>query len=535
MKSSSIQSFWEMFYIRGLENKEQILLEAVRVVLVFRHIRNKGVVLSDSVEDKERLFQEMKRLSEESKLGHFPGDRDFFYNLFSVADKLDLLELLVAVNKNERAGIMLAPDYLVDYLAGGFTDAQDNILIAEAEKMAERLYNLIKTNPDKMFTLTTEKYVIYILLTTVFADFKNVRVVNQSIYRELLLEENFDMAICIPSFGSRLSPEDTGKSFLTRDSECIAIENLIKLINDEGRLIVVTPAKVTFAGGPVQEFRKWLLENYNIDSIYSLPEGTFRPYAGIKTYLIAFSKSRTDGVSIGSIEDEQYQLVLKQKHMISYDEFEQHDDWRIELFLADDNETIQRFKTSRLEKVKLKEVAEVFRGKSVLKDDIQPGKIFVLNISNIEDGEVLLDGMDTIHEEERKIKRYQLIKNDIILTCRGTANKVAIFPETERIVIASANVIVARLSEKVLPLYLKIFLESPIGQMLVKSFQRGTTVMNINPNDLGELEIPLLPLEKQHQLAARFDEEYRRYRQELAEIEQRWERERLGIYNHFLE
>jgi hypothetical protein len=49
---------------------------------------------------------------------------------------------------------------------------------------------------------------------------------------------------------------------------------------------------------------------------------------------------------------------------------------------------MQKFKSSHLEKMKLKEVAEEFRGKSILKKDTTLGSISVLNISNIENGDI---------------------------------------------------------------------------------------------------------------------------------------------------
>jgi restriction endonuclease S subunit len=291
---------------------------------------------------------------------------------------------------------------------------------------------------------------------------------------------------------------------------------------------------VTFASGPVQEFRQWITADYHLEAIYSLPEGIFRPYAGIKTYLMVFDAKTTTGVTVGKIIDEDYRLLAKQKQWISDEEFNRHEDWRTEIYLADDNEAIRKFQSSGLEKIKLKDVAEIFRGKSVLKDDLQPGKIRVLNISNMDDGELVFDDMDTINEEVRKVKRYQLESGDILLTCRGTSNKVAVFPVTEHIVIASANIIVLRIKEKIAPQYLKIFMDSPIGQMMIKSFQRGTTMMNINPNDIGEMEIPLLAFDKQQQFAQNFIEKQEQYRKKKAEIEERWDKDRSELYNNFV-
>ena len=533
MNAKALESFIQLLYIRGMVEREQILLEAVRAVRTYQRLQNQQEPISDNPKGKDRLFAEMQNVSESSDLGHFPGDREFFYNLYTVAGELDLIELLIKSGRNDRTG-MLAPAYLVEYLAGEITHDTGKILIAEAEKFAEGLQKLIAENPNVEFTLTTERKVHYLLLVTALSQNHNVRILNQSIYRDLLQKDSFDLLLTIPSFGSRYNLEEANNHFITRDSECIAVENLIRHLGERGKLLAVMPAKVTFASGPVQEFRRWIMANYHLAAITSLPEGIFRPYAAIKTYLMGFDAKTTTGVTVGKIVDERGQLALKQKHWVSDADFSRHEDWRTEIYLADDNEAIQKFKASGIAKIKLKDVAEIFRGKSVLKDDLQPGKIRVLNISNMDEGELVFENMDTIHEEIRKVKRYQLESGDILLTCRGTSNKVAVFPETEHVVIASANIIVLRIKEKIAPQYLKIFLDSPIGQMLIKSFQRGTTIMNINPNDIGEMELPLLPMESQQILVRQFLVEQERYRREKAALEERWEKERSELYKNFV-
>ena len=533
MNAKALESFVQLLYIRGMVERDQILLEAVRAVRTCQRLQNQQKPISDSPEEKERLFAEMQTVSESSGLGHFPGDREFFYNIYAVACELDLIELLIKVSRNDRTG-MLAPAYLVEYLAGEIKHDTARVLLAEAEKFAEGLQKLITANPKVEFTLTTEKKVNYLLLGTAFSQTPNVRVLHQSIYRELLQKDSYDLLLTIPAFGSRTNPEESSKNYISRDSECIAVETLLRHLGEHGKLLAVLPAKVTFASGPVQEFRQWIMADYHMEAIYSLPEGIFRPYAAIKTYLMVFDAKTAVGVTVGKIIDADYKLIVQQQQWIADAEFNSHEDWRTEIYLAEDNQAIQRFKASGLEKIKLKDVAEIFRGKSVLKDDLQPGKIRVLNISNMDEGELVLEDMDTINEEVRKVKRYQLETGDILLTCRGTSNKVAVFPETEHVVIASANIIVLRIKEKIAPQYLKIFLDSPIGQMMIKSFQRGTTMMNINPNDIGEMEIPLLPMDRQQTLARQFQSEQERYRREKVALEQRWEKERSELYKNFV-
>jgi restriction endonuclease S subunit len=188
----------------------------------------------------------------------------------------------------------------------------------------------------------------------------------------------------------------------------------------------------------------------------------------------------------------------------------------------------------KLEKMKLKDVAEVFRGKSILKKDTSLGSISVLNISNIEDGEINYHDMDTINEEERKIKRYELYFGDVVLSCRGTAIKSAVFEAQDKTIIASANLIVIRPKEKVKGEYIKIFFESPVGRAIIKSFQRGTTIMNINHADIMEMEISLLPLSKQQEMIDRYYEELKVYKENIRMVESRWSNIKENIYNELI-
>jgi len=101
------------------------------------------------------------------------------------------------------------------------------------------------------------------------------------------------------------------------------------------------------------------------------------------------------------------------------------------------------------------------------------------------------------------------------MTFRGTSNKVAVFPECEEFVIASA----------------KIFLENPVGTALIQSFQRGTTVMNLNPSDIGAIELPLLPEDKQEEIINRYLKEKARYKETIWKATQRWQNVKEQLYS----
>ncbi len=211
-----------------------------------------------------------------------------------------------------------------------------------------------------------------------------------------------------------------------------------------------------------------------------------------------------------------------------------NEDWRIELLLLEEDEHIKKFKKSSLKKVKLGSIAEVFRDKSILKKDVGIGKIYILNISNINNGKINYDSLDTLDDDDRKIRIYELNDGDVILTCRGTAMKVALFKKQDKRIIASANLIVIRPKEGILGGYLKIFLESPVGISLINSFQRGTMVFNINHSDLSEMEIPLLPLNLQNEMVKKYDEEFNNYEKTVLEAETRWKNVKNNLFEKLI-
>ncbi|MCE5227135.1 MAG: restriction endonuclease subunit S [Porphyromonadaceae bacterium] len=526
--NTNIELALNVLYQRQITSREQLLREMLRVKMTLNKIKGNTEILSD----QERFFQFMKRTTED-ELGFFPADRADFINIYEALKDIDLIDFTLEIYKNDRMGIVISPVYLSRYISKRIEKLQPrNILITEAEKHLAGLREMIDLLPETEITLSTQYKPMYLLLQMEFGENENIWIQFESIYTECLKEQSFDYIFALPGFGNK--PEELSREFLTNDSDGIALENLLQHLNSKATLDIIVPAKLTFAGFGYEKLRSYIAEHFNVENIFILPEGTFRPATAIKTYLVSISTERKPKIEIGSFELVKTDIETKDKKSILTKYFLSHEDWRIELLLAEDNEYIQIFKKSELPKVKLKEIAEVFRGKSILKNDTTLGNIAVLNISNIENGEISYQDMDTINEEERKVKRYELVTGDVVLSSRGTAIKTAVFEAQEKLIIASANFIVIRPKEKVRGEFIKIFLESPVGLAMIKSFQRGTTIMNINHADMMEMEIPLLPMEQQLDLIRQYHEEFKIYKETIHKAETIWSDIKGKIYNEFI-
>lgn len=527
----NIEYALNLFYQREITSREQLLTEILRVKLTMAALQAEG---SPGIpENKEYLFQVMKKATEH-ELGYFPGDRDFFAKIYEICRQVDLIEYTLSIYKNDRLGTVIAPAYLIDlthqYIE---TEKTISILIPEAEKHLAGLVSLVEKYPDKQFTFTTELHKMYLMLSLGFDRYENVAVKQLSIYSNRIMDEQFDYIYCLPHLAGKW--EGDSERYITNQTDGIAIENLLPMLSKTGTMTAIVPARLAFAGDSFAKLRSFITDNYHLDSVFIIPEGTFRPYTAIKTYMLNISTEPKETVTIGTIAYKNRRVFIGEQKTINTTTFVRQEDWRVELMLSDDDENIKKFRESSLQKIKLKEVAEVFRGKSVLKKDINPGgNINVLNISNIEDGEINYDDLDTIAEEERNVKRYELAEGDVVLSCRGTAIKSAVFHAQNKPVIASANLIVVRPKREILGDYIRIFFESPIGRTLIKSFQRSTTVMNINYLDIMEMEIPLLPLDEQTAIVSKYNQEWLIYKNAIEEAETRWNNTKNALYNQLV-
>lgn len=527
--NTPIDIFINSFALRGITSREQLLNEMLRVKLTEQAVKSREA----SPCDGEKLFELMKHSTEHTILGYFPGDRDFFLSIYHGAKEIDLIEYTVKLFQNDRFGHIFSPAYLTEYVGSLIDDNRgQSILITEAEKSLSGLKGFVNKHKASNITFTTSNLLMLMLLQLGFDKYENVRILNQSIYQELLSDERFDFIYSLPNFGGKV--ESINNKFMSLSPDIVATQNLLRHLSEQGVLVTVLPAKIAFARGSEAKLRQHIMTFYQLEGIYGLPEGTFKPYTAVKTYLLKISAEKKKNVSVGYLGYDNGLYINKEK-VISNEDFAAHEDWRIELMLADDDENISRYKSSNLAKVKLHEVAEVFRGKSILKKDVKPGKIMVLNISNITDAGIDYSNMDNVDEEERKIKRYELIDGDMVLSCRGSAIKAGVFQKQKNIVIASANVMVIRPDkQRVLSDYLKIFFESPVGMALIKSFQRGTTIVNINHTDIMEMEIPLLSIEEQKELVEKYEREVAAYRETVAKAEKRFLTEKEKIYDKLI-
>jgi type I restriction enzyme M protein len=137
--------------------------------------------------------------------------------------------------------------------------------------------------------------------------------------------EGFDLILANPPFKGSLDFEDVHPSLLrqvkTKKTELLFIALILRMLKTGGRSATIVPDGVLFgSSGAHQALRKLLIDNNQLEAVISLPSGVFKPYAGVSTGILVFTKGgRTDNVFFYDIEADGFSLDDKREPVAEND------------------------------------------------------------------------------------------------------------------------------------------------------------------------------------------------------------------------
>lgn len=113
-------------------------------------------------------------------------------------------------------------------------------------------------------------------------------------------EEKYTLILANPPFAGSLDYENTAKDLLalvkTKKTELLFLALFIRLMQPGGRAAVIVPDGVLFGSSKAhKELRRMIVEEQKLDSVISLPSGCFKPYAGVSTAVLIFTKTNSGG------------------------------------------------------------------------------------------------------------------------------------------------------------------------------------------------------------------------------------------------
>jgi type I restriction enzyme M protein len=138
-------------------------------------------------------------------------------------------------------------------------------------------------------------------------------------------DEKYTLVLANPPFAGSLDYEGVAKDLLavvrTKKTELLFLALLLRLLKPGGRAAVIVPDGVLFGSTSAHKaLRRMLVEEQKLDAVISLPSGVFKPYAGVSTAILVFTKTNsggTDSVWFYDVEADGWSLDDKRTPLLT--------------------------------------------------------------------------------------------------------------------------------------------------------------------------------------------------------------------------
>lgn len=319
------------------------------------------------------------------------------------------------------------------------------------------------------------------------------------------------------------------------------IQHALSSLKSNGKAALVVTHGSLFRGGVERKIREGLIKDDLIEAIIGLPNNLFVS-TGIPVALLILNRDKsperrgkiqfinaedyfekTRGQNFLRDEDierikhayKENSFIKQFSTLVSIDKIEDSNLHVRAYFDLDEIETMlgtvqvnrRAYEQSNLDQTKLKKLVEMFRGLNVpSKKDMEDetGDYHLIQLADIQDGQIQLDRLTPIDIEPRKANAYEVKEGDIILSSRGAAIKVAVVPSVDKKMVLSHNFIGMRPRKGVNSYFIKAFLESPIGLSYITAKQKGTAVTVLSVKDIENIPIPNLDVNAQNEIGNSF-------------------------------
>lgn len=112
--------------------------------------------------------------------------------------------------------------------------------------------------------------------------------------------EEYSLILANPPFKGSLDYDSVDDKLLkvvkTKKTELLFLALSLRLLKPGGRAAVIVPDGVLFGGSTAhKDIRMQIIEGQKLEAIISMPSGVFKPYAGVSTAIMIFTKTNSGG------------------------------------------------------------------------------------------------------------------------------------------------------------------------------------------------------------------------------------------------
>jgi type I restriction enzyme M protein len=362
--------------------------------------------------------------------------------------------------------------------------------------------------------------------------------------------EYADVILANPPFMSPKGGIRPHKRFSVQSnrSEVLFVDYMAEHLSQNGRAAIIVPEGIIFqSAGAYKQLRKYLIESNFLWAVASLPAGMFNPYAGVKTSILLLDKSlakKTNKILFVKIEKDGYDLGAQRralcnemgdkpelcpKHSDLPDALNTLQSWQKAILdnkpasfhpslttallvsiprlaefgeynlSADRYREVKSSEKQTYPTVKLKDLCDdILSGgtPATANEEFYKGTIPWITSADIVDLKTAKPRRFITQEAIEKSATNLIPKGNIIVVTRVSLGKlflndfdVCISQDSQGLIVKKAIV---------LPEYLVLVLSKQV--QIFKTTSQGSTIQGVTKVQLANLEIPLPPLEIQHQI-----------------------------------
>lgn len=339
----------------------------------------------------------------------------------------------------------------------------------------------------------------------------------------------------------------------------------LSVTKEDGKAAFLLSPGAFFRGGPEKEIRQRLIDLDLIEAVIGLPS-LLQPYTAIKPVLLLCNKNKSEerkgkilmvnAEDLGTSNKREVLLSEDNMHLINeivskgletdgISKFVERNDiqlaqltpsnyvFRQQIQLHEVGEVmVEMDELNKIVTKPLAELVKIYRGYNASpKDESENGEYAVVKISDVQDGELNVDQLTRYSiTNNAKIEANRIQQGDILLSVRGVNRKAALFTSNRDDVLLSQNFAGIRCGELVDPEFLMIYFESPVAQYYFEKHTVGTTIATLAVKDLGQLPVPLLPLNEQRKLVETHKAEQQAIKEQLEQLQARQTQLKLQAY-----
>ena len=184
-------------------------------------------------------------------------------------------------------------------------------LVAASEYLNDHYSTEIFANPEAAKRFSEETFFGYDFDSTMLRigsmnmmlhGVENPRIENRDSLSEAHshIAEKYSLILANPPFAGSLDNESCAKNIQavvkTKKTELLFLALFLRLLKTGGRAAVIVPDGVLFGSSKAhKDLRQKIVEEQKLEAIISMPSGVFKPYAGVSTAIMIFTKTMSGG------------------------------------------------------------------------------------------------------------------------------------------------------------------------------------------------------------------------------------------------